>query len=154
MSISALLWSFRGRISRQPYWLGSLAIIVLLGAVILLIAGRGIAEGALAEGAGIRLLLLALNLPLIWIGLALGAKRLHDRGKSAWWLLVFYLLPSVLQSVGERLGNIGLVLVLAGLLVSAWGLLELGFLRGTSGSNRFGSDPLTPRVSRERPAPS
>jgi uncharacterized membrane protein YhaH (DUF805 family) len=154
MSISALLWSFRGRISRQPYWLGSLAIIVLLGVAISLLAGGEIAEGDAAARAGIGLLIPALGIPLIWIGLALGAKRLHDRGKSAWWLVVFYLLPSGLQSVGERLGDVGLVLVLVGLLVSAWGLIELGFLRGTAGPNRFGSDPLASRGTRERPAPS
>jgi uncharacterized membrane protein YhaH (DUF805 family) len=154
MSTAALLWSFRGRINRQPYWLASLAIVVVLGVAISLIVGGGIAEGAPAARVGIGLLIPALGIPLIWIGLALGAKRLHDRGKSAWWLVVFYLLPSGLQSVGERLGDIGLVPVLVGLLVSAWGLIELGFLRGTAGPNRFGSDPLASRGTRERPAPS
>jgi uncharacterized membrane protein YhaH (DUF805 family) len=35
-----------------------------------------------------------------------------------------------------------LVLGLAAFVVSIWGLVELGFLRGTSGPNRFGPDPL------------
>ena len=43
-------------------------------------------------------IILLLYIPLIWIGLALGAKRLHDRDKSAWWLLVFYALPTILSS--------------------------------------------------------
>jgi uncharacterized membrane protein YhaH (DUF805 family) len=153
MSTGALLWSFRGRISRQPYWLGSLAIIVVLGGAIALLADGKIAEDDPATRAGIGLLIPTLGIPLIWIGLALAAKRLHDRAKSAWWLLVFYLLPGFLQGVGGRFGDIGLVLVLAGLLVAAWGVIELGFLRGSAGPNRFGSDPLASRVSRERPAP-
>ena len=27
-------------------------------------------------------------------------KRLHDRDKSAWWLMVFYLVPGVLGQLG------------------------------------------------------
>ena len=30
-------------------------------------------------------------IPLIVSGLAVGIKRLHDRDKSGWWLLLFYL---------------------------------------------------------------
>ena len=46
------------------------------------------------------------------------------------------------------LGNIGpytgldIVVQLAGLALSIWALVELGFLRGTSGRNRYGPDPL------------
>jgi uncharacterized membrane protein YhaH (DUF805 family) len=55
----------------------------------------------------------------IWPGIAIGAKRLHDRDKSAWWLLIL-LVPVI------------------GFL---WLLIELGFLRGTSRPNRFGPAP-------------
>ena len=141
MQISALLWSFQGRINRQPYWLASLAIIIAMIILVGLISAFA-GVGALAGGVGIWLLVLALSIPLIWIGLALGVKRLHDRDKSAWWLLIFYLLPSVLQSGGEAAGGLQVVLALAGFAVSIWGLVELGFLRGTAGANRYGSDPL------------
>ncbi|XSC46742.1 DUF805 domain-containing protein [Bradyrhizobium sp. RDT10] len=32
--------------------------------------------------------------------LAVGSKRLHDRNKNGWWLLVFWLLPFALFCVG------------------------------------------------------
>jgi uncharacterized membrane protein YhaH (DUF805 family) len=82
MSISALLFSFQGRINRQPYWLTGVAIIILIG-LILVLPGGAILTGDIAAFGGITLLFLALYIPLIWIGLALGAKRLHDRNKSA-----------------------------------------------------------------------
>jgi uncharacterized membrane protein YhaH (DUF805 family) len=74
--------------------------------------------------------------------LALGAKRLHDRNKSAWWLALFWLLPGVLQGIGEQIGTAGIVLSIAAFAISIWGLVELGFLRGTVGPNQYGPDPL------------
>jgi uncharacterized membrane protein YhaH (DUF805 family) len=70
-----------------------------------------------------------------------GIKRLHDRDKSGWWLLVFYVLPGVLNTIGESLAA-GWIFSLASFAVSIWALVELGFLRGTAGPNRYGPDPL------------
>src|SRR5215472_14717955 len=35
------------------------------------------------------------GLLVLFAGLAVATKRLHDRGKSAWWLLLFYLVPAI-----------------------------------------------------------
>jgi uncharacterized membrane protein YhaH (DUF805 family) len=43
-------------------------------------------------------------------------KRFHDRDKSGWWLLI------------------GLIPIIGAI----WLLIELGFLKGTPGPNRFG----------------
>lgn len=56
----------------------------------------------------------------LWPAVAVGAKRCHDRNRPAWFLLIC-LLPLI--------GNI-------------WLLIELGFLRGTAGPNRFGPRPI------------
>lgn len=63
-----------------------------------------------------------------WPGLALNVKRCHDRDKSGWFYLVA-LIP----------------------FVNLWYLIDIGFLKGTDGDNRFGPDPLrqsgvTPRT--------
>lgn len=55
-----------------------------------------------------------------WPSFAVMVKRWHDRGKSGWWMLV------------------GLVPYLGWV----WALVELGFIRGTIGPNRYGQDPL------------
>ena len=52
----------------------------------------------------------------------------------------------MLDPIG-RLADSDLVsfpLSLAGLVVAVWGLVELGFLRGTVGPNQYGPDPLEP----------
>jgi len=60
-----------------------------------------------------------LLIPFFWIDMALHIKRLHDRGYSAWWMLIAILIPVV-----------GLI----------WLCVQVGFLRGTVGPNRFGED--------------
>jgi uncharacterized membrane protein YhaH (DUF805 family) len=47
-------------------------------------------------------------------------KRWHDRDKSAWWILI------------------GLIPFIGWI----WVLVEVGFLKGTDGPNRFGEDPV------------
>src|ERR1700730_7281164 len=76
-------------------------------------------------------------------GFAIGIKRLHDRNKSGWWLLLFYLGPAILSVVRVGLraatgsGGLRIVFSLASLAVSIWALVELGCLRGTVGANKY-----------------
>jgi uncharacterized membrane protein YhaH (DUF805 family) len=82
-----------------------------------------------------------------WISaFAVGVKRLHDRDKSGWWILLFYLAPSVLGSIANTSEQplVGFVLGVGSFVISIWALVELGFLRGTVGPNRYGPDPLQP----------
>lgn len=59
-------------------------------------------------------------LVLSWVELAVAAKRWHDRNKSVFWIL-FSFIPIIGQ---------------------IWALVELGFIKGTKGQNRFGADPV------------
>ena len=106
-----LLLRFDGRIGRRTWWLWGVAAmlgLVIYFTVTLRVAG---ASPKVAEG--------LVNILLVWPALALTAKRWHDRGKSAWWVLVM-LIPGI------------------GWL---WTLIECGFLKGTPGANRFGDVP-------------
>jgi uncharacterized membrane protein YhaH (DUF805 family) len=58
--------------------------------------------------------------------------------------MVFYLLSGVIGNIGPYTG-LDFVFQVASLALSIWALVELGFLRGTSGQNRYGSDPLAMR---------
>jgi uncharacterized membrane protein YhaH (DUF805 family) len=136
MPTSQLLFSFHGRLNRLPYWLTSIAILVL---TIVLVA---VLFTVMDLGVRLFVILGVLYIPLLWIAFALGAKRLHDRDKSAWWLLVFYVLPSILSNLADSASGVGILLLLAGAALSIWALVELGCLRGTVGPNRFGPDPL------------
>lgn len=141
-----LFLRFDGRISRQPYWIG---ILILLAGMLLASVA---VFGALPTVAGDSQMTTVISLvaffgiiiPAFYASLALAAKRLYDRGKSAWWLLLFYLVPAVLDGTAQALSNANaiLVLTLIGAAISIWALIELGFLKGTQGPNRFGPDPL------------
>ena len=148
--MSDTFFSFRGRLNRQPYWLRTLALvgIMILGIVVAFIP-LGVSFGELQGGfpsfgrLGIALIVLGvLYLVLVVASLSLAVRRLHDRDKSGWWVLVFFVLPSVLQGMGEQTGDAAYVLQLAAFAISIWALVELGFLRGTVGPNRYGPDPL------------
>lgn len=82
-------------------------------------------------------------------GVAVTLKRLHDRDKSWWWLLVFVIAPNVLSFLGATwrdqypsFGEIGFVLDFTALVLLVWAFVELACLRGTADENRFGRDPL------------
>ncbi len=120
--------SFEGRIGRQR----TLACIAAAGAYLtvwwmlglpmsLINARRALAALPMTTG---NLILLGVWLPFgLWISLAPQVKRWHDRGKSGWWW------------------SIGLIPVVG----QIWTLVETGFLRGTSGPNRFGNEPPSGR---------
>lgn len=70
---------FEGRATRSEYWYFVLFNLLISIAI-------GIVEGALFKGSALlgNLYSLALLVP----SLAVGARRLHDIGKSGWWMLI------------------------------------------------------------------
>jgi uncharacterized membrane protein YhaH (DUF805 family) len=71
-------------------------------------------------------------------------KRLHDHNKSGWWIVPFFIAPILLGKVGDWLGDSypADFLMLVMIALSLWGFVEMPCLRGTTGPNRFGPDPL------------
>lgn len=150
-------FSFKGRLNRKPYWLRNLALygiaIVIYLIVILGFVGFSSVQGAAGLPGGtfavmglFGLLILPLILAFYVATFSLAARRLHDRNKSGWWLLgyvaAFAGIGGVIENFGEE-STIGLVATLLGLLLFLWYLIELGFLKGTVGANKYGPDPLT-----------
>lgn len=88
-----------------------------IGAVIVAFLDDVLGTANPADGVGV--IMAVYIIAAIWPNLVVGIKRCHDRGRSGWFLLI------------------GLVP-----LLNIWLLVELGFLRGTIGMNRFGADPL------------
>jgi uncharacterized membrane protein YhaH (DUF805 family) len=95
----------------------------------------------------------AIGTPLfLWVYLATSIKRLHDRNKSGWWFVPFFIAPSLLDKLADCLEN-PVLAPLAGALafgLGVWCFVELCCLRGTRAPNRFGPDPLTRRDTRSR----
>ncbi|MBV8824186.1 MAG: DUF805 domain-containing protein [Hyphomicrobiales bacterium] len=149
MRLSDYLFSPHGRVNRAKYWLYvvvSIAIIIILVALISLIFARQLYDprGGFNFPPGVLVGVGVVYVVLLVVGIFVGIKRLHDRDKSGWWLLLFYLVPMVLSWISAILSRngIGVLFALASLIVAVWALVELGFLRGTAGPNQYGEDPL------------
>ena len=141
MSMTQLLFLFHGRLNRQPYWLITIAITIVMMLLVLFAWAMG-ADDEVAVSSAAVVIIVMLCIPLAWIGLAVSAKRLHDRDKSAWWLVVFYLVPAILGTIAYFLGMAGVVLHLVSFGIFVWAFVEIGCLRGTRGANRYGPNPL------------
>ena len=68
---------FSGRARRSEYWYFTLAYSIV-----------AIIVGIIASVTGIKILSSILSLAVLLPSLAVGARRLHDIGKSGWWLLL------------------------------------------------------------------
>ena len=140
------LTGFRGRLRRRDFWVGM--ILLLFIEIVLAFAFAGIMRPTGASELEWAALWLALAI-LVWGSAALIVKRLHDRDKSALWYPLFGLAPAICYQLGVVYSsNISNVLSpaqrgfwLAGLLLWIWAAVELGFMRGTAGPNRYGPDP-------------
>jgi uncharacterized membrane protein YhaH (DUF805 family) len=116
-------------------------LIWFIAYVVVLAGGYGIAM--MSSSAMSILIACAIVLfPSLVSNIAIGVKRLHDRDKSGWWLLLFYPLPVVLDRIGSGAGSVGAIFSLASFAISIWAIVELGCLRGTDGPNAYGPDPL------------
>jgi uncharacterized membrane protein YhaH (DUF805 family) len=116
--------TFSGRAERSEFWWWTLAVIVatlLAQLVDAAILGPFVVFGA-DPGSGP--VSAVLGLGLLLPNLAVAVRRLHDTGRSGWWILLV-LIP------------------LVGLLVLVWFYIQ----PGTAGDNRFGPPPPAARAS-------
>lgn len=143
MDWGPLFFSFSGRINRAKFWIASIVVMIALLLSILVAYLLLLTTDSDAMALLIIVPAFIVIVGIFVSGLAVGAKRLHDRDRSAWWLALFYLGPGFLEALGEAMGEIGVIFFVVSFGISIWALVELGFLRGTPGRNRFGPDPLT-----------
>jgi uncharacterized membrane protein YhaH (DUF805 family) len=156
------LFRFDGRINRAKYWLAGLIIVCWMA----FMAGLVVAFGARKFGfsvadifkvvdpasyhalsrADFPMLTIKLigTLLFTWVFAATSVKRLHDRDKSAWWALPFFVLPGLINQFMDRIDNVyvGFMLGLLSFVLATWGGIELLFFRGSRKTNRFGANPL------------
>jgi len=163
------LFGFKGRINRANFWLAWPIMLCMMMLLALLTSTVGKLLGGLGSfGFDIKDIFAvldpesyrslstndlygvvgkAIGTPLfLWVYLAISIKRLHDRNKSAWWMMLFFVFPGLFDQFADRLGD-SYPVIFVGYVSFAfciWGVIELGFLKGTKGPNRFGADPLAP----------
>ena len=133
------LWfSFTGRANRAKYWL----VVLVNVAIVFVLGGIAYAIGTIGYA-----ILGLVYIAYLVSGISIAIRRLHDRDKSGWWVLIFIGVLAGAAVVGGvlqwALGTIGSII--GGLLylgACVWIFVEVGCLRGTEGDNRFGPDPL------------
>jgi uncharacterized membrane protein YhaH (DUF805 family) len=160
MDYAWLLFSFRGRINRARFLVVQLALLTFWFMVWVKFPFQFSSQWEAWVVA----------IAMIWINLATTAKRLHDRNRSGFWAvavfivnrlsyvyygLFFGLYFGVDISAAKELLLVMLAVALS--LLQTWVIIELFFLIGTDGPNRFGPDPTrsapnSPIDSRPEPA--
>jgi uncharacterized membrane protein YhaH (DUF805 family) len=142
--------TFSGRAPRSEYWWFILfGFFVNIAASIADFAIMGVAPPGHSGGGPVRIVVsLALFLP----NLAVSVRRFHDTNRSGFWLLGFYgviLAAGILMVVSFFLSGQpaapNLPMVVASALIIfvmlIWWFVIM-VLKGTTGENRFGPDPL------------
>ena len=150
MNLIDLLFSFQGRINRAKFWLAVLICCIFGVAVV------GTAITLTSSVTALNNVALLTAIPIVVSAIAVGVKRLHDRNKDSWWLIVFYggsLLSTVANGFFPDADSLPTGIALLQYLsfaVFIWALVELGCLRGTISGNRYGGDPLAPQPASPR----
>ena len=109
---------FKGRSTRRQFWMFVLFYVVFAMGALLVERSLGLGYGA---GPGPLYSIFTLGVFLPSVGIAV--RRLHDTGKSGWFVLLF-LIPII--------GNLVVLILCA--------------LRGEEGDNQWGPDPNDPYV--------
>ena len=148
------LLNFRGRAVRLRYWVTSLValLMIVLAFLLTIWSTRFTPITPLNTSIFLTLAVLAFAIfvLMIWLFVSVLVRRLHDRNWSGWWaipVLLASLVPNLLDRVEDVRLEVELPLLTVLAIISLWSLVELGFLRGTAGENRFGPDPLAPAES-------
>ncbi|MDR1984213.1 MAG: DUF805 domain-containing protein [Prevotellaceae bacterium] len=152
---------FSGRASRKEYWMfvlfnfiflvGAAVVSVILGMILF---GSGSRQAPLVRYFGINFCLLyyiAVAVPF----LAITVRRLHDSGKSGWWLLPGVLLAIsnivVADTVSQPdLRNTLIAVISVLLFVYSISMLVFMLLDSDSNKNRYGSHPAKVKIYGER----
>ncbi|MBQ8422643.1 MAG: DUF805 domain-containing protein [Coprobacter sp.] len=141
---------FKGRATRSEYWwfwLFSTIVGLLLVVAIVADLVRGIIAGAIdmADEAAVMLavyldpftiVLLIFAIVVFIPTLAVEVRRLHDIGRSGYWLLAYYLITILLGLIPNILINTILTLALSIIFIVAM------CRRGEEGENQYGPNPL------------
>jgi uncharacterized membrane protein YhaH (DUF805 family) len=105
--------TFGGRARRKEYWM-----FLLVNLVITIVLGMVESQLGLVGALGFGMLSLVYSVVLLLPSIAVGVRRLHDTGRSGWWLLIAFV-P----------------------LVGAIALIVFAAQEGEQGHNEYGPNP-------------
>lgn len=141
MDLLTFMFSFEGRFNRARYW-GAVGLL-FVGLIIGILAVALLSSILTVLGYGIGGII---YIVVMISSFAISTKRFHDRNKSGWWSTIQFL-PILLSAMSALVTTSSALIVVSSICstgIAIWFFIELGCLRGTVGSNRFGPDPLKP----------
>ncbi len=96
-----------------------------------------------------RTMVVLMSIALYYIQFSLMIRRLHDMGKSGWWFVLYFLVPSIYFALLPMIPEYGasLVVSLVFAFVAMGGLANVGFAAGTKGPNRYDVEPVPAPVA-------
>lgn len=139
MDWNYLYASFSGRLNRKPYWIA--AIVLSIAGIVLQL----LVTFLLGQLAGF-----VVGVIFLYPSFALTVKRAHDRNRPTWLIGAFFVLmvlitlltPPDIEQMEASPSTPFLLAAVVWFVMSLFFLIDLGFLRGTVGPNRYGPDPL------------
>jgi uncharacterized membrane protein YhaH (DUF805 family) len=152
-------FTFKGRSRRKEFWslyLGYIGGLIFLSLVFMvsqesigvLVSNAGAdltynTSGTLGSIMGYLIFVYFILTYFIPLGLAVSVRRLHDIGKSGWFMLVGFI-PLIVLFISLAVGRDSLEIELGG-VISIVGFLYLFYLfcikKGDVGDNQYGPDP-------------
>jgi uncharacterized membrane protein YhaH (DUF805 family) len=144
MNLTKLFFSFRGRVGRAGYWLVSAFWLVAAGVLNVAWDPSGASDFQFGRDHRVDAALVLIIVPIASC-IAVSVRRLHDRDRSAWWLLLYVVTPAMLQTIAAVNDLDAALMVMLNVFagaISIWAFIDVGCLRGTYGTNRYGPDPL------------
>ncbi|MBP6948945.1 MAG: DUF805 domain-containing protein [Candidatus Pacebacteria bacterium] len=116
------LFSTEGRISREKFWKGFILYFVVSVIAYGFFTQTAFSTNGSFDGSSAHLMgfIIIFQIFAKLIFLLFMVRRIHDRDKSGWWVLL-----GLVPGLGFW-----------------WVVIEGGLLKGTSGSNKYGLDPL------------
>ena len=155
-------FSPEGRISRLRYWIGYVLPVVMITSTLLIAGGVAQAKENYSLVGLFEVLSRLFLFVMSWPFFAVLIRRIHDRGKPGWTVLLPVvagaLAVAAVRAGGKMAspGAVGIAIGIAGvvfLAVLIWFLIEFGLMRGTVGPNRYGPDPAARRRVDDRDEP-
>ena len=159
---------FKGRACRSEFWWFVLLILLIevglyfiygLSMIPLLVKGQFNASSITGMSLPFTIVMLVFELAFLLPSLAVTTRRLHDRNKSGWWLVIYYVLTLIclvpmflfytMADHSEQFNDtityvLAFVFFILAILLFALAVVLLVWFcqRGTIGPNKYGPDPL------------
>ena len=138
------VFAFKGRMSRARYWgLTSLCMLALFASSLsVALTANYTSAPPVKVAVVVAIVGVVIFFAMCVALLGIGVRRLHDRGKSCFWIILYYLVPFILAVLAIDPEGQGIALNCIALAIMVWSIIDLGILKGKPADNLDGPAPV------------